>query len=369
MDATTSFAYLADNLPKWIEQAQRLSVHSSKKHAEYVAEYKRRLACTQATQPRTPSLHSFHSRREAPLQSPPQKFNRPSPSTPEPSMPDAAHLSPLEASNKYLLAPARRKRKLASSVRSGVSGPPKFRSKHMVVIYYDAYLQEQLDALVKSIGGARNNLRKGKLSRSATRGFQLPYLRRAAEHNSHAVPPMNGYGQLSTPFIAISTDAKTQPVSPTPIADEAFTAADKHLEAAQNLCERAAHQVLRDGDCSVELTSAAAKFESVLELAIVTVAQLRVEDAEAKEEEKDQKQTHTTPSANFTSPQSQVHSSMSKPVPLLNEKIDLPPPAFPTTLGGVTEIEVDDTSDQESFIVDISKFRTARMARSQGLRI
>jgi hypothetical protein len=239
----------------------------------------------------------------------------------------------------------------------------------MIVIYYDKYLQEQLDALVKSIGAARNNLRKGKLSRSATRGFQLPYLRRAADHNSHAVPPTIGYGQLSTPIIAISTDAKTQPVSRTPTADEAFTAADKHLEAAQNLCEKAAHQVLRDGDCSVELTSVTAKLESVLELAIVTVAQLRVEDAEAKEEEKDQKQTDTTPSANLTSPQSLAHSSMSKLVPSLNDKINLPPPAFPVTLGGVTEIEVDDSSDQESIVVDITKFRTARMARSQGLRI
>lgn len=369
MDATTSFVYLSDNLPKWIEQVKDLSAHASKKHAEYVAEYNRRLAYTKPKKPRTPSLDTSRSCGEAPFQSPLPDVDLPAQSTPEPSTPDALHISPLEAGNKHFLAPAQRKRKLGSSVHSGESGPQKFRSKHMAVIYYDAYLQEQLDALVKSIGGARNNLRKGKLSRSVTRGFQLPYLRRATDHNGNGVLPMSGYKKLSTPSITILTDPKTQLANPTPTGDEAFTTADKHLEAAQSLCETAAHQVLRDGDCSIELTSVVTMLGSVVELAIATVAQLREEDAEPKEQEKAQTETGTTRSGDPPSPHSMIHSSASKLVPSLNEKINFSPPALPTTPGGVTEIEVDDNSDQESIVVDITKFRTARMTRSQGLRI
>jgi hypothetical protein len=369
MDATTSFEFLTDNLPQWIQQAQELSVHASQKHAEYVAEYSRRLAFTKPAKPRTPSLDSFHSHREAPLHSSPQHLNLPSQSTPEPSTPDALHISPLEAGNKYLVAQAQRKRKLSSSIRSGASGPQKFRSKHMAVIFYDAYLQEQLDGLVKSIGGARNNLRKGKLSRSATRGFQLPYVRRATDPNGNGVPPTNGYKRALTPPITISTEPAPQLVNPTPTADEAFANADKHLEAAQNLCETAAHQVLRDGDCSIELTSVVTKLHSVLELAIAAVAQLREEHAEQEEEEQGQKQSEVTSSADPPSPQSLAHSSTSRLVPSLNEKMDFSPAVLPTTSGGVTEIEVDDSSDQESIVVDITKFRTARMTRSQGLQI
>jgi hypothetical protein len=364
MDATTSFAYLTDNVPLWIEQVKDLSAHASKKYAEYVADYNRHLAHVRPKKERKPSLDSVHTERDEPLRSAIQIT--------EPSTPDALHISPLEAGNKYL-AQAQRKRKLGCSIRSGASGPQKFRSKHMVVIYYDSYLQEQLDSLVKCIGGARNNLRKGKLSRSAARGFQLPCLRRLPEYSNYGVSASDGYKKRPTSPSSLSTDPKVQLAVPTPSDDEAFTGTDKHLEVAQNLCETASHQVLRDGNCTIELNNVITKLTSVLELAVATVAQFRQEDAEPKEEEKagDQKQTDpvTTPLADPSSPPpSLTHSFTSRLTPSFNEKMDLSPRALPVTSCGITEIEVDDDSDQESIIVDISKFRSARMTRSQGLR-
>jgi hypothetical protein len=372
MDATTSFVYLTDNLPNWIEQVMELSTHASKKHAEYVAEYTQRLTHMRPKKERTPSVDSVQIYKDEPLQQPPsQIIEPPSESTPEPSTPNALHISPLEPGNKYLLAQAQRKRKLGSSIRSGASGPQKFRSKHMVVIYYDAYLQAQLDSLVKGIGGARNNLRKGKLSRSASKGFQLPCLRRAPDHKSYSVPPLNGLKKPPTPSTSLATDPKIQLANHNPTGDEAFTTADKHLEAAQTLCETAAHQVLRDGDCTIELIKVLERLNTLLELASATVVQLREEDAEQKEEEGNQKQidSDTTPLADTSSPPSLAHSSTSKLAPSLNEKIDFSPGPPLISSGGVTEIEVDDDSDQESIVVDISKFRTARATRSQGLRM
>jgi hypothetical protein len=371
MDATTSFVFLTDNLPKWIEQVKDLSAHASKKHAEYAEEYNRRLAHIKPKKDRTPSLESVHTHKDKLFQPPPpQGVEPPSESTPEPPTANPLHISPLEAGNKYLLAQAQRKRKFGSSIRSGASGPQKFRSKHMVVIYYDAYLQEELETLVKSIGGARNNLRKGKLSRCATRGFQLPGLCRPPDHNTYGVPPPNDNKKPPIPSIRLPTDSKPQLDNHTPSADEAFTNADKHLEAAQNLCETAAHQVLRDGDCTVELISVITKLESVLELAMATVAQLQEEDAGQREEgEQKQAEPPTISLADTSSPPSLNQSSTSKLVPSLNEKMDLSPRALRVSSGGVAEIEIDDDSDQESIVVDITKFRTARMARSQGLRI
>ena len=375
MDAITSFVYLTDTLPNWIQQVKGLSTHASKKHAEYVAEYTRRLTQIRSKKDRTPSLASIHTNKNEPVEPPPpppppaEILERPAESTPEPSTPGPLHIPPLEAGNRYLLAQAHRKRKLGSSIRSGASGPQKFRSKHMVVIYYDAYLQEQLDTLVKGIGGARNNLRKGKLSRSASRGFQLPCFGRASHQGIYGIPSLNGFKNPPTSYLSVPTDSKVQPTNRQPTIDEAFTNADKHLEGAQSLCETAAHQVLRDGDCSVELNSVVTKLESALEIATAAVVQLREEEAEQKEQAGNPTQTdpETTPLTDTSSLPSLTNSSTSKLVPSLSEKTELPPPTLAVGPGGVTEIEVDDDSDQESIVVDISKFRAAR-TRSHGLR-
>jgi hypothetical protein len=378
MDAITSFVSLTDTVPSWIQQAKDLSAHSSKKHAEYVAEYTRRLNRIRSKKERTLSLASIHTHHTEPVEAspsppppppPPEILERPTESTPEPPTPNPLHTLPLEAGNTYLLTQSQRKRKLGASVRSGASGPQRFRSKRKAVIYYDAYLQEQLDSLVKGIGGARNNLRKGKLSRSASRGFQLPCFDRASHQGNHGIPSWNGLKNPPTSYLSVPTDSKVQPANRQPTADEAFAIADKHLEGAQSLCETAAHQVLRDGDCSVELNTVVTKLESALEVATATVAQLREEEAEQKEQAENQSQTDTEamPLTDTSSPPSLSNSSISKLVPSLSEKMEFSSLALAVGSGGVTEIEVDDDSDQESIIVDISKFRAAR-TRSHGLR-
>ena len=368
MDAMSSFVYLTDKLPKWIEQVKDLSTHASKKHAEYTAEYNRRLAHIRPKKVRTPSLQSIHADEDE-LHGPQQQVIDPTSQTsPEPSTANALHISPLEAGNKYILAQAQRKRKLGSSIRSGASGPQKFRSKHMVVIYYDAYLQEQLDTLVKVTGAARNNLRKGRLSRSAIRGFQLPSL---ARDTDDSIPSLHGFKKPPTSSASLPTDSKTKLLDHKPTGDAVFTDADKYLEEAQTLCETAAHQVLRDGDCSIELNNVVTKLESVLALALTTVVRLREEeDAEVKATEdcnQTAADTDIAPAAEISSLPSLTHSSTSKLIPSLNEKMEYSSRVLATGQGAVVDIEVDDDSDQSSIVVDVSKFRSMR-TRSQGLR-
>ena len=369
MDAMSSFVYLTDNLPKWIEQVKDLSTHASKKHAEYTAEYNRRLAHIRPKKQRTPSLQSIHTDKDESPRAPQQIIEPASQPTPEPSTADALHISPLEAGNRYLLAQAQRKRKLGSSIRSGASGPQKFRSKHMVVIYYDAYLQGQLDTLVKATGAARNNLRKGKLSRSETRGFQLPSL---ARDTDNGIPSLHGFKKSPISSTCLPTNLKTILLDHKPMDDAVFIDADKYLEEAQTLCETAAHQVLRDGDCTIELNNVVTKLEGGLALALATVVRLREEKDAKVEATEDGNQNaadaDNTRAAEIASPPSLTHSSTSKLIPSLSEKMEYSSRVLAAGPGVVVDIEVDDDSDQSSIVVDVSKFRSTR-ARSQGLRI
>lgn len=359
MDGLTSFAYLTDNLPDWIKQVDTLSKHASVRHAEFAADYKRHLEYARPKKERSMSVQSIHTANDEQLQSPRVLGEPASQSTP---VPDIVHVSPLEAGNRYLLAQAQRKRKLDSSIRSGASGPQRFRSKHMVIIYYDAYLQENLEHLVKNIGGARNNLRKGKISRSLTRGLQLPSLTGTTSDN-HTVPPTLSGPQKSPTLptdLKMALKASVAVVQPT--VDTTFSDSDKHLEVAQVLCETAAHQVLRDGDCTAELQDVLGRLSSVLELAKVAVQQLEAEKVEQEVQDAE------TPTSQFGTEsildhQSRLQYSSSKLSPSFHDSIQAA--SWTTTPQGPTHIEVDDDDSDGSIEVDISKYRSTR---SYGLR-
>ena len=136
------------------------------------------------------------------------------------------------------------------------------------------------------------------------------------------------------------------------------------LKKLRTLCETAAHQVLRDGDCSIELKNVVGKLQSAFELATATVDRLREEDVEGKETDEGSQArsgVDTAPAPLETSSlPSLSQSSSSKLIPSLNEKVDYSSRVLTTNPGAVTEIEVDDGSDQSSIEVDISKFRSTR---------
>ncbi len=360
MTALGSFVYLTDNVPEWINRVNDLSKHVADKYAEYVADYSRHLEHARPKKQKTPSLQSIHTERDGPLE-PPRRFKEPT-SDSASSTPNAINISPFEAGNKYLLAQAQRKRKLGSSIRSGASGPQKFRSKHMVIIYYDSYLQEELASLVKGLSGARNNLRKGKMAQSLSRGLQLPTLGAIGQslHDNYNTPSSFGGRKLMTPIStrSLPTDPKISLSLSPPRGDAIFTDADTHLELAHTQCETAAHQVLRDGDCGLELKRVLAALDSVLEIARPAVEQLKAE------KEKEQELENQTPADSDSTlvadiPSSYMYSLSNKLGPLINESIDAV--SRDAATNGVTEIEVDDDSDAESIQVDISKFRSARM--------
>lgn len=143
---------------------------------------------------------------------------------------------------------------------------------------------------------------------------------------------------------------KRLPRAPSPNANQSFDKADGDLEAAQNLCEVAAHQFLRDGDCGEELAGTRERFEDCFMTAKEEVQRLRAERSNDTEAD-------TTNSASAARKPAQADNSA---VVVAAEKIQAPRiPTVPTLTTSGT-IEVDDDSDASSVHIDLSAFRRTR---------
>lgn len=210
----------------------------------------------------------------------------------------------------------------------------KYRSKSLVIVYYDSYVQSFFEEVVKFVSASRNLMRKAKMAAKVAQIKRMaelelpedssegsdedfgngvvnlypPQLSPSVEQPD-AVAKMNGDGlelsdigsdhcaakaklpngnatnttlRSSTPHpISTSQDnAKSSP-TPSPLLSGPFRPSmaawsslpqhgkqadtkqkssildelDKSLELVQSMCEHAAHQFLRDGDCSDEIVN------------------------------------------------------------------------------------------------------------------
>lgn len=389
MDALTSFTHLIENIPTWLTRLEDLSKYAKEKNAEFVAEYARLVKSARPKRIKSPSVCSIHSNKKSvhlPDTDPSKELGVRSPSEVE--------IDPLEAGTRHIYAEqVQRKRKPNASLRSGASGPQKSRSKHQVVIHYDAHIQDEFDAMVKVIGIARNNLRKGKNALTASRGFQLPNL--SKRYDTLASPSLDNIRSLSkyrstgmSPG-ASKFNLRTTSAQPQDEDDAAFINSDKVLEQVQSIYETAAHQFLRHGDCPKELEGVKIKLTELL-----ATAKTMAEKLKAKQEAVDN--TGANVSADVSRSQSTSDqgcpsvltdkSSMEPlalpPAPAKNHLsalhqtledmrtkgvVSAPPATTTSNLQGIMTIEVDDGSDAGSYDeIDISQFRSANRLRMRG---
>jgi len=200
-------------------------------------------------------------------------------------------------------APNIRKRK-TESLASGESLVPKYRTRSMIIVYYDSAVQTAFEELVKFVSGSRNAMRKGKMA------AKMAEMRRAAElevegeedadgnspgallapgsnlYAAHrkvaagmegaALPNAFGPGAPMPKLRYTSARPAYQPrdtAKPEEIGasmsigmfrgyrrnednvPSIFDELDKGLEWCQSRCEHAAHQFLREGECSTEIES------------------------------------------------------------------------------------------------------------------
>lgn len=389
--AHSSFVYLVENIPDWQKEVDVLSERASVKNGEFKAEYARLVSQIKPRRKKSPSLASIHTLDD--LEQPPLEHSYPSDGPLEsrdlPSPPDRTEIDPFEAGNRYLFAQTRRKRKTGPSIRSGASGPQKFRSKNQVVVYYDGFLQEHLDALVKQIGSGRNNLRKGKNALVADQGFRLPRLSRAAAPGYDSIEDIRSTLASRSPSALLGGKKLNLTVQPeTTDHETAFLQVDKELESVQSLCEVAAHQFLRDGDCQMEMNTIKQKLGDVLGRATTTAEILKklAEDQSSKTSEleadhpscasetsqRDSESTLTVDPALAYTPKVNAQSSFA-----INDTLDeMKARGVFFSAPGISsgsaqapivadDIEVDDDSDQEDIMVDITAFRLAKARRAR----
>ena len=194
-----------------------------------------------------------------------------------------------------------RKRK-TESLASGESLIPKYRTRSMIIVYYDSEVQTAFEELVKFVSGSRNAMRKGKMAAKMAEMRRAAELEVEGEDDADGNPPgallapgsniyaahkkMVGHEFGSTPSAfgpgapmpklrytsARPSYQPKDPRNPDDIGssmnlgmlrgrrnDESvpsiFDELDKGLEWCQSRCEHAAHQFLREGECSTEIES------------------------------------------------------------------------------------------------------------------
>lgn len=204
----------------------------------------------------------------------------------------------------------------------------KYRSKSLVIVYYDSYVQSFFEEVVKFVSASRNLMRKAKMAAKVAQikrmaelempedssegsdedfgngvaNFCPPQLSPSVEQPD-VVVKMNGDGlkvadtesdhgaaktklpndnaNNTTPKISTSQDNAKGSPTPSPLLSGPFRPSmaawsslsqhgkqaetkqkssildelDKSLELVQSMCEHAAHQFLRDGDCSDEIVN------------------------------------------------------------------------------------------------------------------
>lgn len=195
-----------------------------------------------------------------------------------------------------------RKRQKTDSMVSADGPAPMYRTRRMIIVYYDSYVQSFFEELVKFVSAQRNLMRKAKMAAKVAEIKRLAELEMpdddddddmddvlqpgdamiAADPNLTARKPrLDSVDELKLRYVSTRQMGPTTRVpnaglvhmrgtdiGPTPPVTtsfgrglasfdqgggDVFDDVDRGLEFVQGMCERAAHQFLRDGECSEEI--------------------------------------------------------------------------------------------------------------------
>ncbi|KAJ8060360.1 hypothetical protein OCU04_010690 [Sclerotinia nivalis] len=274
-----------------------------------------------------------------------QSPSQPQPQSPKPLTPRASpnaltrqSSQPTPPTEPLPRAPAVLRKRKTESLASGTSQAPRYRTRSMIIVYYDSAVQTAFEELVKFVSGNRNAMRKGKMA------AKMAEMRRAAEMEAEeesddeseseaskalgsALPKPSLHHQVASqatsngvqlnggdtragaklkftstrnmgPSLDRMTVGNTMNVlrgyrraggegiggaggSSTDIFDEL----DKGLEWCQGQCEHAAHQFLRDGECSTEIENIKKRLAEVRDIAEKKMEKLRIEEELERKDE------------------------------------------------------------------------------------
>lgn len=261
-------------------------------------------------------------------------------------------------------ATLRKRNKRSDSVASAEAGAPKYRTRSMIIVYYDSYVQSFFEELVKFVSAQRNLMRKAKMAAKVAHIKRMAELEMPDLIEPEEGPPEvdssgggGGGGAGSSSKLAVdnkdgpklevdtATPTTTQKADDTIIAaadptgtdelpqlnyrrtlnmrspgmmatgrpmylrasgresalpdisgmggargssmmgtqqvPDVYDELDRGLEYVQSMCEHAAHQFLRDGDCNEEIGNVKRRLAETKEQADREMERVKKEEPEA----------------------------------------------------------------------------------------
>lgn len=269
-----------------------------------------------------------------------------------------------------------RKRKSPSITSGRASGPSRYRPKTMVVVSYDGDIQKSFENLVRGLATGRNMLRKAKMeAKMAELAAIAGSSEDEDEDEEENIMSKISYRPRITSIRAraaarggASYNLGSSPAPPTVL----FETTDKTLEQAQELCEKSAHLILRDGDCRSELKLVRMHLENILSIARTEVTKWAANQSQTAQAPQDQDTSDTSVSS--MEPSYKRHfPSISAPRPGPESESNLEPATVPSTISApaavtapkTMDIEVDDDEDEdEEFVMPPVRFTSRRAARA-----
>ncbi|CAI6332539.1 unnamed protein product [Periconia digitata] len=260
-----------------------------------------------------------------------------------------------------------RKRKTPTITSGNISGPSKYRARHMIVVAYDGQIQNSFEQLVRAIGTGRNLLRKGKMAAKLDAMAALSGLHdddnddEDGEEDGGIDKSKMGY-RHRTGFSAMrnrAVMARTGIPDNSDISTQVFDSADKALESAQSLCEKAAHIILREGDCRRDLRVVRAHFEEAQDIAKKEVAK----HAADREQQANEEHEIAPPLTKFeaTPPSKPSAEPVTPPESTSLLQVDMAHTNLPPSK--VMDIEVDDEEEDDDvqIVMPPLRFRSRAM--------
>ncbi len=266
-----------------------------------------------------------------------------------------------------------RKRQKTDSVISMEDGTLKYRSRIMIIVYYDSYVQSFFEELVKFVSASRNLMRKAKMAAKVAEIKRLAELEmpdddeddgdgfRPGDGMIAADPrfskPREGPDELRLRYTTarqmgvrnLPPTVMRRQMSRTGLAGasslsgglgmfgemgDVYDDLDRALDFVQSMCERAAHQFLRDGDCADEVEKIKDRLAKTKELADKEMERVAREEPEALEE----------PDTPRTRTRSYRPTSMRRGTGAF-----IPSTKFPPTNSGFLEIDDEGVQDMDNF--------------------
>ncbi|PCD21322.1 hypothetical protein AU210_016288 [Fusarium oxysporum f. sp. radicis-cucumerinum] len=295
MDALKS---LINNVPDWLQRLDDLSGQIDRRQAELAADAAaegksaetkalRNKGSTESLKPKDdpPVVHAEVPANEGILEDGAggNTAQTPvNPETPKVHTPSPGFICPQQEIIKAAQARARaqvRKKPKSPSMMSNEDAPAAYRTRSMIIVYYDSYVQSFFDDLVRFVSSSRNLMRKAKMA------ARVAQIKKLAEQdvsedgiNDDALPSLRYMSSRRFGPMSISRPgAGDQP-------PDVYDKLDKGLEFVQSMCEHGAHQFLRDGDCNDEISKVQKRLTEVLEMAKTEMERVEREEPELAKE-------------------------------------------------------------------------------------